>query len=92
MDADWPVVERLPGPPRITCTPGVMSGEPCIDGTRVTVAAILGCWLGGDTVESIYEDYGRIPYGSIELAEEWALIHGIPASVPYRRMPLAEAG
>lgn len=87
-----PEVARLPGPPRITQTPGLMGGDPCIDGTRVTVAAILGCWLDGDTVDAIYEDYPGIPYGSIELAEQWALTHGIPASVPYRRMPLAEAG
>lgn len=85
-------VARLSGPPRITQTPGVMGGEPCIDGTRVTVAAILGCWLGGDSVDSIYQDYPGIPYGSIELAEQWALTHGIPASVPHRRMPLAAVG
>lgn len=88
----YPLLPRLAGPPRITEKPGMMGGEPCIDGTRVTVAAILGCWLGGDSAESIYEDYPSIPLGSIELAEEWARTHGIPASVPYRRMPFAQAG
>ncbi len=91
MDNVSQLVVRLPSPPKITCIPDVQGGQPCIDGTRVTVAAILGCWLGGDSVESIYESYPRIPYGSIELAEEWALLNGIPDSVPYRRMPLARA-
>ena len=85
-------VDRLPGPPRITCIPGIMGGDPCIDGTRVPVASILGCWLGGDSLENIYESYPRVPYGSIELAEAWAMEHGIPESVPYRRMPLTRAG
>jgi uncharacterized protein (DUF433 family) len=92
MGEDYPVIERMPGPPRITCTPGMMSGDPCIDGTRITVAAILGRWLGGDSVEAIYEDFPHLPYGSIELAEQWAIVNGIPESVPYRRMPLAKAG
>ena len=56
----------------------------------MTVAAILGCWLGGESVAEIYEDFPRIPYGSIELAEEWAKVNGIPDSVPYRRMPFAK--
>ncbi len=89
----WPVVERLPGPPRIVCTPGWCSGEPRIDGTRVTVAAILGCWFGGDPADVIYDQcYPRIPYGSIELAEEWARVNGVPEGVVDRPMPLAGTG
>lgn len=91
MEDVFPTVERLPGPPRIVSTPGWCGGEPRIDGTRVTVAAVLGCWLGGDSVDSIYEDFARIPYGSIEVAEEWARENGIPDSVPYRRVPLTKA-
>lgn len=87
-----PIVERLPGPPKIVATPGWCGGEPRIDGTRVPVASILGCWLGGDSAESIYEDYGRVPFGSISLAVEWAIANGIPDSIPYRRMRLADPG
>lgn len=86
-----PVVERPGGPPLIVETEGMCGGRPRIDGTRVPVASILGCWLGGDSAESIYEDY-NVPYGSIYLAVEWALKNGIPDTVPYRRMRLAEPG
>jgi uncharacterized protein (DUF433 family) len=87
-----PQVKRLPGPPNIVGTPGTCGGAPRIDGTRVTIAAILGCWLGGDSAESIYEDYGSIPIGSIGAAVDWALKNGIPDTVPYRRMRLAAPG
>lgn len=84
--------DRPLGPPRIVETPGTCGGEPRIDGTRVPVASILGCWLGGDSVQSVYESYPGIPIGSIALAVDWALKHGIPDSVPYRRMRLADPG
>lgn len=85
-------VERLPGPPRIVETPGTCGGEARIDGTRVPIASILGCWLGGDSVDAVYECYPRIPIGSIWLAVEWAKANGIPDTVPYRRMRLADPG
>jgi uncharacterized protein (DUF433 family) len=86
-----PKLRRAPGPPRIVETEGTCGGAPRFDGTRVPVASILGCWLGGDSAESIYEDYG-VPFGSIELAVQWAVKNGIPESVPYRRMRFAEPG
>ncbi|HEX8401633.1 MAG TPA: DUF433 domain-containing protein [Allosphingosinicella sp.] len=87
-----PIVERLPGPPKIVAKPGWCGGEPRIDGTRVPVASILGCWLGGDSAEDIYECYGRVPLGSISLAVDWASEHGIPDTIPYRRVRHAAPG
>ncbi len=82
---------RLPGPPRITRTPGVMGGVPCIDGTRVPVEQILACVMGGDAADDIYADYARIPFGAVELAIDWAKDNGFDTAVPDRRMPVAAA-
>ena len=43
--------------PRITRTPGVMSGKPCIRGKRVTVRMITGQISAGVTIEELLADY-----------------------------------
>ena len=43
--------------PGITMDPAVRFGKPCIKGTRIDVATILGRLAGGDKIEDIQEDY-----------------------------------
>ena len=42
---------------RITVTPGVRSGKPCIKGTRITVYDILEYLAGGMTEAQILADF-----------------------------------
>jgi len=42
---------------RITITPGVRSGKPCIKGTRITVYDVLEYLAGGMTEDEILADF-----------------------------------
>jgi uncharacterized protein (DUF433 family) len=42
---------------RITVTPGVRSGKPCIKGTRITVYDVLEYLAGGMTEDEILADF-----------------------------------
>ncbi len=42
---------------RITVTPGVRSGKPCIKGTRITVYDVLEYLAGGMTEKEILGDF-----------------------------------
>jgi len=42
---------------RITVTPGVRSGKPCIKGTRITVYDVLEYLAGGMTEKKILADF-----------------------------------
>ena len=57
---------------RITVTPGVRSGEPCIRNLRITVWDILR-WLGtGASHGKILEDYPELTEEDILAALQWA--------------------
>jgi len=43
--------------PGITMDPEVRFGKPCIKGTRIDVATVLGRFASGDKIEDIKEDY-----------------------------------
>ena len=45
---------------RIEATSGVMSGKPCIRGTRIPVRLIVNMLAHGATFEEIVEDYPRL--------------------------------
>ncbi|MFM9959347.1 MAG: DUF433 domain-containing protein [Phycisphaerales bacterium] len=42
---------------RITCTPGVMGGRPCIAGTRVTLRTVLANLAAGHATEDVLKEY-----------------------------------
>ena len=42
---------------RITQTPEIMGGKPCIRGMRVTVGMIVGMIGSGHTIEAVLADY-----------------------------------
>jgi len=43
--------------PGITMDPAIRFGKPCITGTRIDVATVLGRFAAGDKIEEIQEDY-----------------------------------
>jgi uncharacterized protein (DUF433 family) len=46
--------------PRITRTPGVMGGKPCIKGSRMTVGMIVGQIGDGATIEELMDDFPEL--------------------------------
>lgn len=44
--------------PGISVDPDVRFGKPCITGTRVDVATVVGAVAAGDSPESVGEEYG----------------------------------
>ena len=57
---------------RVSTAPTVCHGKPVIAGTRVLVSTILGALAGGDSVETILEDYPNITREDIGAALEFA--------------------
>ncbi len=43
--------------PRISMDPGIRFGKPCLTGTRIDVATIVGALAGGESVEAVQEAY-----------------------------------
>ena len=51
----------------ITSTPGIMSGDPVIAGTRIPVSRIIYLLSQGYTVKTLHEDY---PWVSMKIFKE----------------------
>jgi len=66
---DEPPEER----PRVSRTPGLMGGVPCVDGTRVTVATVLAEVFAGTFDEEIHRRYPTLPEGSVDACMRWAV-------------------
>jgi len=56
---------------RITIDPSVCHGKPCIKGTRVLVATILGALGGGDSIQDVLQDYPNIRAEDVQAALEF---------------------
>ena len=50
----------------ITIEPGKRSGQPCIRGTRITVADVFGYLSSGMTVEEVLADFPQLSQESIQ--------------------------
>jgi uncharacterized protein (DUF433 family) len=57
--------------PGISMDPDVRFGKPCIAGTRIDVATIVGSLAGGDTVEAVAELY-RLSVEQVRAALSYA--------------------
>lgn len=66
------VVSVLNSFPRITRTPGVMGGKPCIKGSRMTVGMIVGQIAEGATVEELIDDFPKLKREDIMEAIRYA--------------------
>lgn len=58
--------------PRITRTPGVMGGKPCIKGSRMTVGMIVAQIGGGATIDELIDDFPELKKADILEAISYA--------------------
>ena len=68
---------------RISVDHEVMSGVPCIRGTRIPVATVVGMLAEGQTVPSILRDYPQLAEEDIRAALLYAA-----AAVAERELPV----
>jgi uncharacterized protein (DUF433 family) len=57
---------------RIKVDPAIMTGRPCIRGTRVTVGTVIGLLAAGCSIEEILADYPYIQRADILECLSWA--------------------
>ena len=57
---------------RIEINPRVCYGKPVICGTRVLVSTLLGALSGGDSIETVLQDYPAVSAEDIAAALEFA--------------------
>lgn len=57
--------------PGISMDPALRFGKPCVSGTRIDVATVLGALAAGDSFESIAENY-RLTRDQILVALRYA--------------------
>jgi uncharacterized protein (DUF433 family) len=58
--------------PMISADPNVMSGAPCIKGTRITVANLVRQVASGRRMEDICRDYPYLTIDSVRAALQFA--------------------
>jgi len=68
---------------RISIDPKVCHGKPVIRGSRVMVATILGALAGGDSIETILEDYPNLTVEDVRAALEFGRELSSYESHPY---------
>lgn len=68
---------------RITADLGVMAGVPCIRGTRIPVATVVGMVAEGMTDQQIVDDYPQLSREDVREAPRFAA-----AAVDERTLPL----
>lgn len=69
--------------PRIISDHRIMGGVPCVRGTRIPVATIIGRLADGQTIEDILADYPQLSVDDVRAALEFAA-----AAVSERHLPL----
>ncbi len=57
---------------RVTTTPGVCGGKPCIRGTRIYISIILDSLAEGATLDDILESYPHLTKDDIRAALAYA--------------------
>ncbi|MBN9441415.1 DUF433 domain-containing protein [Bosea sp. (in: a-proteobacteria)] len=61
----------------VASNPGVMGGEPVVQGTRILASTIMSYLRAGASAEEIFRDYPSLPVGGIEAVIRWAKeMHG----------------
>ena len=58
---------------RITCRPGVLSGKPCIKGTRISVEFVLELAASGASRDDILRAYPHLSAEDVEEAMRYAV-------------------
>jgi uncharacterized protein (DUF433 family) len=60
------------GHPRITSDPAILAGKPVIRGMRIRVADVLGYLAGGETRQSLLEEFEELEDEDITAALRFA--------------------
>jgi uncharacterized protein (DUF433 family) len=64
----------------VTCTPGIMGGQPCVSGTRVLAETVRQYLIAGDGKREIFSDYPYLPVGAVEAVIVWAKANRLECS------------
>ena len=59
-------------PSAVVETAGIMSGQPCVGGTRVLAMTVVKYLQAGESKLTIFEDYPYLPVDAVEVVAEWA--------------------
>lgn len=69
---------------RIVADHRIMGGVPCVRGTRIPVATIVGLVVEGNTAEEILVDYPTLAAEDVRAALEFAALAVSERQVPLR--------
>jgi uncharacterized protein (DUF433 family) len=69
---------------RVVADHRIMGGVPCIRGTRIPVATLVGLVAGGRSVDEILADYPQLAADDVRVALEFAA-----TAVSERQVPLS---
>lgn len=75
---------------RIVADPAFCNGQPRIEGTRITVAAILSYVAGGLSVEKIAAEYPKLTTADVYEALSFAAVHFKDRFLPLKLASTAE--
>ena len=56
----------------VVSDPTVMSGEPVVRGTRITVQTVLEFLAAGDSIEDVLEEYPRLTRADVQACLDYA--------------------
>jgi len=68
--------------PRITSSPDICGGEPCVAGTRIPVQIILSHLAAGESIETVLRNFPRIERADVEACLEYAAFLCTEKAVP----------
>ena len=69
---------------RIVADHRIMGGVPCIRGTRIPVATVVGLFAQGQSIEEILADYPQLTADDLRAALEFAAVAVSERQVPLR--------
>jgi len=75
---------HFPGFPHLVTDPAICEGQPRIDGTRITVSAILSYIAGGLTVDDLLGEYPKLKREDIQQALSFATAYLQGRYIPLR--------
>lgn len=55
----------------------ILTGEPCVSGTRVPAMTIVAELREGTPLGEIFANYPSLPFDGVEAVENWAKANGI---------------
>jgi len=55
----------------------ILTGEPCVSGTRVPAMTIVEELRAGEPLASIFSHYPSLPFDGVEAVRAWAETNGI---------------